>query len=109
MSATAIHNTNTNTDSGFPPEPSEAHQRAITPPNSDKALYDGVEVHGLRYAVSAMYPDHLEPCDEDDPAIVGWSTYLHLRTGGIESIQDFKTMKEATVYGHDLITWLQSK
>ena len=37
MSATAIHNTNTTSQAGFPPAPSEAHQRANgLPPIGDE-------------------------------------------------------------------------
>lgn len=63
--------------------------------------YDATEVHGMRklYAASGR-PGSCFEVDEEDPEF--YSTYVHLKEGGIECIGDFGTKELALQYAQEI-------
>jgi hypothetical protein len=55
-------------------------------------LYDAVEMNPVRGSDEEGY----EPCDDNDPDIVMWSVYLHLKEGGVECVADCPDEDTAT-------------
>lgn len=63
--------------------------------------YDAVEVHGCRQeSVGPATGDVVIEMNDDNPEFFG--VYLHLKTGGVECVEDFRTMIDAMAYAEEL-------
>ncbi len=68
----------------------------------DRNEYDEVEVHPCTKDENGNF----EQCEPNDPEPAVWSSYLHLKVGGIECVADFANEKEADAYALFLRAWL---
>ena len=59
--------------------------------------FDAVELHGCR---EHIYPDepHRNFVEQDDENPQYWSVFLHYKTGGLDCVGDFATLKQAEDY-----------
>jgi hypothetical protein len=59
-------------------------------------LFDDFEVHPV--ALVGRLADGraiIEPCEENDPSMIGWSLYGHCPMGGLECLKDFTCKEDA--------------
>jgi hypothetical protein len=63
----------------------------------DPSNYDAIEIHGVREA-----PEHPGCCEVDDTDPLFYSTYVHLKRGGLECVGDFNTAEAARDYAEQL-------
>lgn len=79
----------------------------------DSNKYDGTEVHPCiafdHESIPLTWKNisqsvNFEPTDENDNHIACWSVYLHLKVGGMDSIKDFETKKQAKEFEQIVLT-----
>lgn len=59
--------------------------------------YDAIEIHGVRDST-----EHPSCCEVDDSDPLFYSTYVHLKRGGLECVGDFNTIEAARDYAEQL-------
>jgi hypothetical protein len=71
--------------------------------------FDGLEIHPVRECTEDDRFTYCEPCSPEKADF--WSVYGHLREGGVECFEDFKTEAEARAFAETLLSawpWLQT-
>lgn len=63
--------------------------------------YDGLEIHPVREELLENGTSYCEPCTPDEAQF--WSVYGHLKTGGVDCIEDFATEAEARALAEQLL------
>lgn len=71
---------------------------------TDPALYDAIEVHGVRDLNGPQYDAQNTYCEIDDATPEFYSAYAHLKDGGVECIGDFVTCAAAETYAQQIAT-----
>ena len=59
--------------------------------------YDAIEIRGVRDSI-----EHPSCCEVDDSDPLFYSTYVHLKRGGLECVGDFNTAEAAREYANKL-------
>lgn len=70
--------------------------------------YDGIEIHGVR-DLAELNDQRNTCCEIDDENPQYFSTYVHLKEGGVECVGDFATHDLAREYAGELARQYQWK
>lgn len=81
---------------GLIPAMSSAYADSII--GADSERYDALEIHGVRRIENE--PEGLCEVDDENPDF--YSVYVHLKTGGVDSVGDFQLLPDAEGYAEEL-------
>lgn len=63
--------------------------------------YDGLEIHPVREAFFEDRSSYCKPCTPDEAQF--WSVYGHLKSGGVDCIEDFASEEDARAFARQLL------